>query len=205
MAWFYSKELEKKVAQRVNRETFDRILVFSSPMAEYVRNEFTIPKVMDFVDVESAKWLLYSSYHSFPLSFVYRLEADRLARYEETVARSFDRSVFVSKTEADLFRRRVRDRPISVIPNGVDLDCFAPNGTRPSWCNKPAIVFTGAMDYFPNVDAVRYFCQEVFPLIRKVIPSARFYIVGRHPTRQVRVLGHQENVVVTGSVPDVRP
>jgi glycosyltransferase involved in cell wall biosynthesis len=61
------------------------------------------------------------------------------------------------------------------------------------------------MDYFPNVDATRYFCREIFPLVREAMPEALFYIVGRNPTRQVRALAREANVVVTGSVPDVRP
>ena len=61
------------------------------------------------------------------------------------------------------------------------------------------------MDYFPNVDAVQYFCHEIFPSVRRELSGARFYIVGRNPTRQVRELGKQANVIVTGTVPDVRP
>jgi sugar transferase (PEP-CTERM/EpsH1 system associated) len=202
---FYSSELAKKIRQRLNSEAFDRILVFSSAMAEYVREVSDLPKVMDFVDVDSEKWRLYADYHPFPLSWLYRLEAERLARYEEEVARAFDCAVFVSEKEACLLKRRVSDRPISIIPNGVDLDYFAATADDQPGFDEPALVFLGAMDYFPNVDAVRYFCGEVFPLIRRASPETRFYIVGRNPTRQVRALGHQPNVIVTGSVPDVRP
>jgi sugar transferase (PEP-CTERM/EpsH1 system associated) len=194
--------LRKKITQRLNSEKFDLIFVFSSNMAEYVRHVSDLPRVMDLVDVDSEKWRLYANCYSLPFSWVYQLEARRLARYEAEVAGIFDHAIFVSEKEASLFKRRVSDRPISVFPNGVDLDYFAPNGDDPK---QPALVFTGEMNYFPNVDAVRYFCGEIFPLIRATVPDARFYIVGRNPTPQVRKLGRQPNVFVTGAVNDVRP
>jgi len=100
---------------------------------------------------------------------------------------------------------RVKDRPVSVISNGVDLEYFSPTEIDLSHLSPPSIVFTGNMDYFPNVDAVQYFCQEVFPLVRNSAPEVRFYIVGRNPPKVVKALGNQPNVVVTGAVPDVRP
>jgi len=204
VAAFYSNKLKKKIAQRLNTEKFDRIIVFSSVMAEYVKNITHIPKIIDFVDVDSDKWKLYASYKPFPFSQIYQLEAKRLALYEEVVAKAFDHSIFVSEKEAALFRQRVKNIPVSVISNGVDIEYFSPNGDgfHP---NEPGIVFTGAMDYFPNIDAVRYFCSEIFPLVRKIIPEVSFYIVGRNPTPQVEELGRLPNVIVTGSVPDVRP
>jgi len=204
VASFYSRGLEKKVAQKLRTEKFDRVLVFSSAMAEYVRHVSTIPKVIDFVDVDSELWRLYAEYHPFPLSWIYRLEAERLAHYEEEAARVFDHSIFVSEKEASLFRPRVSNRPVSVIPNGVDLDYFAPTEEGLSRSGSLAVTFIGTMDYFPNVDAVQYFCQHIFPLVREVLPEVHFYIVGRSPTRLVKRLGREPQVTVTGSVPDVR-
>ena len=205
VASFYSKKLEAKIARRLRSQKFDRIFVFSSAMAWYVRDVSHIPKIMDFVDVDSEKWRLYAAYHPFPRSWIYRLEANRLAQYEQQVARIFDHSLFVSEKEADLYKRLATDRPISVIPNGVDLDYYAPSGNTSSSPNRLVIVFTGSMDYFPNVDAVRYFCKEIFPMIQAALPEVTFYIVGRNPTRQVKTLGRQRGVIITGSVSDVRP
>ncbi len=205
VASFYSAELAQKITHTLGREAYDKIFVFSSAMARYVKHISHIPKVMDFVDVDSEKWQLYAQYHPFPLSWIYRLEVARLSRYEENIARIFEHSIFVSEKEAALFRQRVGGKPISVIPNGVDLDYFCPDGAGRSSHTQPSIVFTGAMDYFPNVDAVRYFCSKIFPRVREAVPEVGFYIVGRNPTRQVRGLGSQPGVVVTGYVPDVRP
>jgi sugar transferase (PEP-CTERM/EpsH1 system associated) len=203
VAAFRSNALADRIARIVNSRRIDLIFVFSSAMAEYVTSLKGIPKVVDFVDVDSAKWRLYAERHRFPMSQLFRLEADRLAKYERELVESFDHSLVVSGAEADDLRDAETAGVISVIPNGVDLDYFA-NGKGPSAGNG-GVVFTGAMDYFPNVDAVHYFCERIFPLIREVVPQTLFHIVGRNPTRRVRALGRQRNVIVTGSVADVRP
>jgi sugar transferase (PEP-CTERM/EpsH1 system associated) len=205
VAYFYSSELNERIARRLRLERIDRIFVYSSTMAEYVRRLAGIPKVMDFVDVDSEKWRLYAGYQPFPLSSFYRLEADRLVRYEREVARVFDRSLFVSEQEAVFFKQLVKDRPVSVIPNGVDLDYFASNGNLASYNKNPVMAFTGSMDYFPNVDAMKFFSQKVLPLIKESLPEAQLNIIGRNPTPAVKELGRQRNVIVTGTVPDVRP
>jgi len=205
VASFYSSALASKVRQRLAVERVDRIVVFSSAMTVYVQQVSGIPKVIDFVDVDSEKWRLFADYHPWMLSWVYRLEARRLARHEVEVARVFDHTILVTDREAQILQEHVPDRPISVIPNGVDLEYFTPPPHRGTVTEPPALVFTGMMDYFPNVDAVNYFCHEIFPLVREVVPAVQFYIVGRNPTQQVRQLSRQPNVIVTGAVSDVRP
>jgi sugar transferase (PEP-CTERM/EpsH1 system associated) len=202
---FRSKELRDRIDEKLRAERFDRIYVFTASMAQYVRHMSGIPKVMDFVDVTSELWRDYANYHSFPFSWLCRLKAQRLTRYEDEAARMFDHSVFVSEEEARLFRQRSSNRPVSVIPNGVDLDYFSPPADSLPRPHLPIIAFSGTMDYFPNVDAVSYFCRQVFPLIRTVLPQAQFYIVGRNPAGLVKKLDREPQVTVTGSVPDVRP
>jgi sugar transferase (PEP-CTERM/EpsH1 system associated) len=205
VALFACKPFKRKVLQKLTAEEFDCIMVSSSSMAQYASFVSAIPKIIDFIDVDSEKWHLYAQHYSFPLSFIYALEAKRLARYEENIARVFDHCVLISEEERQLFREQVKDRPVSVISNGVDLEYFSRPRSSVLHDAPPIIVFTGMMDYFPNVDAVRYFCSEIFPLAYRTVPEVKFYIVGRNPTRQVRELGSQPNVVVTGTVPDVRP
>jgi polysaccharide biosynthesis protein PslH len=107
--------------------------------------------------------------------------------------------------ESNLFKRRITTLPISVIPNGVDFEYFRPSAGQAGTGGDPILIFVGAMDYFPNIDAVMYFCSEIFPLVRKKRPGVRFHIVGSRPVREVRALGRHANVKVTGWVPDVRP
>jgi sugar transferase (PEP-CTERM/EpsH1 system associated) len=202
---FYRRALAEKVAQKAATERFDCIIVSSSSMAQYACLVPDVPKVLDFIDMDSEKWDLYAERRMSPLSPLYRLEAERLAKYEEAMARVFDHSIVISEEERRVFQKRVSDRAVAVITNGVDLEYFFPRGNVATKISQPIIVFTGAMDYFPNVDAVQYFCHEIFPSVRRELSGARFYIVGRNPTRHVRELGKQTNVIVTGTVPDVRP
>jgi polysaccharide biosynthesis protein PslH len=91
---------------------------------------------------------------------------------------------------------------VALVGNGVDLDYFRSSGQakRPG-----SIVFTGVMDYFPNVDAVRWFCEAVLPLVQREVPEAHLTICGSRPTAAVRRLAKRRGVAVTGSVPDTRP
>jgi sugar transferase (PEP-CTERM/EpsH1 system associated) len=204
-ASFYSGALNRSIADKVREERIDVIVTYSSSVAGYVMDNTSVPKVMDFIDVDSAKWEHYADFCRPPMSWVYNMEARRLARREQEIVRRFDHSILVSEREAESLRARTPRRPVYLITKGVDTDYFAPDGDRAPTPNGPTIVFTGVMDYFPNVDAVKYFCDEVFGLIRTEIPEARFCIVGRNPTRQVQQLARNPNVIVTGGVPDVRP
>jgi sugar transferase (PEP-CTERM/EpsH1 system associated) len=201
---FYRAALARKVFQVMAAERFDCIIVSCSSMAQYVACSSGTPRIIDFIDVDSEKWRLYAQYRSFPLSLIYSCEAARLASYEENITELFDHSILCSKQETEIFCKQAKEAPVSVISNGVDLEYFLPSpisGTP----NQQAVVFIGAMDYFPNIDAVQFFCREIFPRVRSELPSTQFYIVGRNPSPQVRQLGKQPNVIVTGTVPDVRP
>jgi sugar transferase (PEP-CTERM/EpsH1 system associated) len=134
------------------------------------------------------------------MKWIYGLEAERLKRYETQMIDEFDFSVFVSAREADHLSERQQSR-VLLIQNGIDLDFYRPEKRRP---RSRDIVFTGVMDYFPNVDAVTYFAHEIFPSLRQRFPDARFVIVGSNPVSAVRKLAALPGVVVTGAVPDVR-
>ncbi len=198
------------VRKVVPREAIDRVLVFSSAMAQYA----LIPElrgarvVVDFVDVDSDKWTQFARSKSAWSAWLYRLEGRRLAAYEEYVAQQSCLSIFVSDAEAELFRARLSDDSVSVvsITNGVDTEYFSPDPARPNpyRSDEHPIVFTGAMDYWANVDAVRWFATDALPLIIQRDAAARFYIVGSKPTDEVAQLAGP-HISVTGGVPDVRP
>ena len=186
-------------------------LVFSSAMAQYLpRNRGPqLHTVVDFVDVDSDKWRQYALGHRFPMNGVYRREARTLLDFERRIAAQVNASVFVSEQEALLFRELAPASAarIHAIDNGVDTDYFSPQREYPD--PYPAgtrnLVFTGAMDYWANVDAVSFFADEVFPAIRREIPEARFMIVGARPAPAVMRLAEKPGVTVTGAVRDVRP
>lgn len=187
----------------------DTIVVFSSAMAQYVPAGFSGSKIIDFVDVDSDKWTQYADSSRGLMRWLYRREGRRLLRYERAVARRFAAGFFVSQQEADWFKERAPESAakIDFFNNGVDVDFFCPALTHPSPydAGEEALVFTGAMDYWANVDAVVWFANDVFPKVRAERPAARFYIVGAHPSTEVRALDALPGVRVTGAVADVRP
>jgi sugar transferase (PEP-CTERM/EpsH1 system associated) len=188
-----------------------RIVVFSGPMAQYVSGR--VPQgaitVFDLVDVDSEKWRSYGEQKPWPMSWLYRREADRLLAFERAMAAEFDATVLVSREEAELFRGLAPEsaHKTTYRIQGVDSAFFDPGRDYPNPYpgNSRALVFTGAMDYWPNVDGVNWFADEVLPAVREAVPETVFYIVGRHPAAEVRRLAERPGIAVTGDVPDVRP
>jgi len=197
------------VAKTMAANPISRIVVFSSQMAQYAEPYSDARRVVDFCDVDSDKWRQYADNKRWPMSALYRHEARQLLRYERKVAAECDASLFVSDPEAELFRQLAPESraKIGFFNNGVDTDYFSPlrSYDNPYQDGERALVFTGAMDYWPNVDAVQWFAAEVFPQLLARFPKARFYIVGARPSAAVQALAENTGVVVTGTVPDVRP
>jgi len=209
LPYFRSKSLRQWVGETVRRERITRAFAFSSPMAQYVLGMPQLRSVVDFVDMDSAKWGDYATRRGWPASALYEREARCLLAYERAVAARAEASVFVTEEEARRFRQEapgLEDRAVA-IPNGVDNDYFSPEHEfrSPFAPDERPIVFTGAMDYWPNVDAVGWFAREVLPEIRVREPCARFYVVGMNPERAVRALASDGATTVTGRVDDVRP
>ena len=206
--YYRNPALHRWVSGLAARVKLDRVLVYSSAMAQYAPRAAG-RRVIDYVDVDSDKWRQYAASHRGPVRWIYGRESRRLAAYEQAIASEFDAGVFVSVAEAEFFRQRVplvADRIVS-IDNGVDADFFSPERPydNPYDVDEEALVFTGAMDYWPNVDAVTFFAREVMPAVRKAHPGAVFYIVGGRPAASVKALEQLPGVRVTGRVPDVRP
>ena len=185
----------------------DAAVVFSSAMADYV--PASLPALVDFVDMDSAKWTQYAGTHRWPLSWLYRREGERLFAFERAVARRARHSFFVTAAERDLFLTAAPECAgrVDAMCNGVDAEFFSPDhaSASPYPAGAIPVVFTGAMDYWPNVDAVSWFAERIFPAVREAVPSAQFTVVGSRPSEAVRALARQPGVVVTGGVPDVRP
>jgi sugar transferase (PEP-CTERM/EpsH1 system associated) len=181
--------------------------------------------VMDFCDVDSDKWGQFAEESDFPLNRLYRWEFQRLLEYEKRIHQIFHHSIFVSPPEAALFRKYCPEAEhLTVVPNGVDHEYFtpefnAPVGLSPSSTGLPAslelegnlrhrpmvLLFTGAMDYYPNIEGVLWFCRKVYPHIKRRFPETRFYIVGSRPAKKIKALHHGNDIFVTGFVEDVRP
>ena len=208
LGYFRDNGMTAWVDNCLTTEEIDHVVVFSSPMAQYVMAK-RVPVVVDFVDVDSDKWTQYAAHKRFLEKWIYAREARTLLAFERRAAAAAKASLFVSPAEADLFRKLAPEVASTVHPmnNGVDLDYFSPDHAFEDLTNHtgPVIAFTGAMDYWANVDAVRWFADEVWPKIRRNRPDAAFYIVGGNPTPEVQGLAKFEGVTVTGRVADVRP
>lgn len=188
-------------------------LAFSGPMAQYIDGGAAagqaLHRVIDFVDVDSDKWRQYGDSKPWPVSLLYQREAQLLLQYERHIAQQFAAASFVSQAEAALFRlcAPLARRKTHYFNNGVDTGYFAPGACPPHPYPPGAqvLVFTGAMDYWPNIDAVQWFVRSVWPTLRRRFPQLAFYIVGSRPAARVRALTRVAGVTVTGTVDDIRP
>lgn len=213
--YYRNAGLQEWVNRVMAEHAIDTAVIFSSVMAQYVEHSDApnTPMLVDFVDVDSHKWTQYAPNHSWPLSWLYRREGQRLLAYERSISAKAKHSFFVTANEVALFHSMAPESTASVdaMGNGVDADFFSPAEDRASPFadaasprKEIALVFTGAMDYWPNIDAVIWFTGDILPKLLVEHPSIRFYIVGRSPTEEVLALANNK-VVVTGTVPDVRP
>jgi sugar transferase (PEP-CTERM/EpsH1 system associated) len=205
LGYFASAELRAWV--RAKLSGIDAAFVYCSAMAPYLMGA-PVPRVLDMVDVDSAKWADYAARAPWPARAVWAREARTLLAFERAAARDFDRTLFVSQAEAAEFRRAAPETAARVgwLDNGVDLAFFAPGQIVPSPYPDaaPRAVFTGTMDYRPNVDAVTWFADAVLPSIRARHPIV-FVVAGANPAPGVKRLAERPGIVVTGRVADVRP
>jgi len=176
-------------------------------MAQYVPADFDGCFIMDFVDVDSAKFESYAEEGNAFMRWVNRREGRVLGKFETEIAARANASLLVSEAEAELFQRRTAASIVMALGNGIDTGFYDPEGhykkLHPPFPD-PLIVFTGQMDYRPNIEAVSDFAQHAMPAIRAQHPEATFAIVGRSPTQAVSDLSMLPGVQVTGAVDDVR-
>ena len=219
-AYFASRRLSRQVRRWSRQVRFDAVLAFSSGMAPLALEVPAPRHVCDFVDLDSRKWAESARHTRWPMSWIYRTEAVRLARREKEWISAFDANVLCNQREADLVSDgSLRDR-VHVIETGASLEVepeqdgsAAINGDAPrepgsagvSLPAEPVVGFLGAMDYPPNVAGACWFAETIWPRVLQGHPDARWWIVGRSPTRAVRDLDDGRCVRVSGTVPAVEP
>lgn len=210
VAMYESVAMHRWAREMLATRPIRAIVAYSAQMAHFVPCDLPegVRFIMDFVDFDSAKYAAYGAGQGGVMGWVNRREGRVLLEFERETARRADVSLFVSRAEANMFRKAAQlpCADIRALDNGVDLDFFNPAadfGTieKPG---APLIVFTGQMDYRPNIEAVASFAREAFPAVRAAHKSATFAIVGRNPAPEVLALADLSGVVVTGAVPDVR-
>jgi sugar transferase (PEP-CTERM/EpsH1 system associated) len=201
---FDSDRLRSWGARPQARAEIGTVFAFSGQMAQFVPANVRQRFIMDFGDVDSAKFAQYAQEGVGPMRWVNRREAEKLFAFERATAERADLCLFVSEAEAALFRARTGLANVRALSNGIDLGRFDPAADFPRLTDEqrgqgPLLLFTGQMDYPPNAAAVSWFVQEVLPLL----PGVRFAIAGRSPLPSVRALAG-ERVIVTGAVADMR-
>ncbi len=205
-AIFYRRRLANTIRAWHRDKPFDAVLTFCTGMTLYSRElierqDFRGRHVLDLVDVDSVKWQNYASMTNPPMRFAYAAEAKLLREIEAGRHDRFDAITVVSDAEAQAYRGCVReDAPLHVVPNGVDLDYFAP---LPDAEGK-TLLFVGVLNYRPNAQGIAWFIEGVLPGLRRRVPGTRLIVVGKHPTRGLRRLAQREGVELVGQVPDVR-
>jgi len=209
---FRHRAIARFVERTLREHPVDTIYVFSGQMGQYVPREWDGRLVVDLGDVDSAKFESYAAESSGPRRWLFARE-DRLMRLvEERLARIADRTLLVSDVEAELLQSRLTAGTrahIAALSNGIDFDAFDPAVAEPhpelAATPGPHLVFTGQMDYPPNVAAALRVAREILPCIREVHLAAQFHLVGRAPTGELRALDGTGGVRVWGEVPAVQP
>ena len=199
----------EKLNELLRGKSYDLIHVCDIVMAQYfLQRHRDLPLVVDRSRVDLQFQLAEHSRMNFPLrTRMLRCEGYlKLWFYERKIAARAALEIVCGPDDETFLRRWIRrEMPIEALVNGVDLDYFFPQAATDARAAQPTILFCGAMDYNPNIDALRWYFQEMHEPLRGLIPDLQVLIVGKKPTAEVLAHAAKKNVLVTGAVPDVRP
>lgn len=220
--YWYNPDMQRKINHILSEGNFELIHAQLFRMGQYVTKTTGMTKILDLCDSLALNLSRRAELDCSPKRYLVKLEERRVRRYEVDIMNSFDYGTVVAKFDKDYLLNQDESLNLSVVPMGVDLEYFKPIQYPLEIAVKQEhtttnvqddiskdhsrnLLFTGTMNYFPNSDAVIYFCNSILPLIQERLSDVKFYIVGNHPTEQVRRLAEQKGVVVTGYVEDIRP
>jgi sugar transferase (PEP-CTERM/EpsH1 system associated) len=208
LPFYQSTSMQKWVAEQVREKPFDLAFGFSSSIAPYLQDK-AIAKIrmMDLVDADSDKWRQYAREKSFPMRQIYQREANLLARTEVEVSQWADQTFLITPEEAELVQNlpQAATDKINYWRNGVDTDYFSPHAEFEGEAEDSDLIFTGAMDYWANEQAVLWFVENVWPILREKRPQIKLAIVGARPGPLLQKLNDENSIRVTGRVADIRP
>ena len=198
----------------LTEQRFDAVQIENLEMAIYLPLIRELqPEARIVYDAHNAEYALQQRIYEaerrsvthLPGALYSRIQADRVRAFERGVCAAVDAVVAVSDTDADLLRALGSGTPVTVVPNGIATALYETPAPEPIELTGPALVFTGKMDYRPNVDAALWFAAEILPQIRDSLPLAHFYVVGQSPHPRLDVLRGQAGVTLTGFVPEIAP
>ena len=206
---FHDPALAAYVRKLLAERPIGTIYAFSGQMGQYIPQAFKGRVIYDFVDVDSAKFEAYAEPGRGPRAWIDAREGRLLCAEEARLARRADMSLLVSNEEAALFRARLlpQDRldcAVGTLRNGIDSELFDPARSEPASamleCGGPRLIFTGQMDYAPNIAAARRVIERLLPAIRQRFPDATFHVVGRNPPDALRALHGKNGTFMWGAV-----
>ena len=208
--------LRQYIAHVLENRQIGAIVVFSGQMGQYIPDDYTGRVVMDFVDVDSAKFEAYAARKAMLARWIDTREAHLLRAEEARLACRADVSTLVTQVEAQLLRERMAADgesnaagKVRGLSNGIDCDYFSPDQVEPepqlAGVAGPRLIFTGQMDYLPNVEAALRMIDRILPRIRESLPEASFHVVGRSPVAELQQRHGRNGCYVWGRVADIRP
>jgi sugar transferase (PEP-CTERM/EpsH1 system associated) len=199
--YFQSRSLENKLTELLARHQFDAVHVQHLRMSPYLADEKNVPRILDLPDAFSLYWERRSMVpRGFARKIFETIEQGRVLKYESIID-SYDLSLVCSQEDLEYIVHTHATSNIKLLPNGVDMTTFYSQAHN--YAQNNTILFTGNMDYSPNVDAVIYFTKEILPAIREQFPSLHFIIAGQRPVKAVTALAADPNITVTGFVKDL--
>jgi sugar transferase (PEP-CTERM/EpsH1 system associated) len=200
-----SPEMQRAIDEAVRQTPPDLVLAYCSGVARFALRPplDALPLIVDFVDVDSAKWQDFAGSATGPMRWLYRREARLLAAFEGAAAERARAATVVNEREQQALVRIAPRGNIHVLPNGVDAEHLHPDGP-PSMDQR--VIFPAVFNYRPNSDGAIWLARDVWPLVTTLLPQARLVLAGASPTRAVRALARNDKTIeVTGAVPDMRP
>ncbi|MEN8958093.1 MAG: glycosyltransferase, partial [Flavobacteriales bacterium] len=199
VALFYNRSIHQGIKKKTREISPDHIYCQLIRCAEYVKDEFDIPKTIDFMDVLSKGIARRISTSPFYLRKILQMEAERLKIYENIMFEYFDNHAIISLQDQELIYH-VRREEINIIPNGIDTEFFSPKNSAE---RKHTLLFNGNMQYQPNVKSALYIVQHILPLVQEKYPEVTLLISGTSPTKEVQELA-SDLVTVSGWMDDIR-
>lgn len=210
----WSEAFLAALCQWLSRESFDAIHIEGIEMAPYLPTlQEKAPGALLIYDAHNAEYALQQRIAAqdvrlpkrWPAAIYSLIQSSRLKRFETRVCRQVGHVLACSQADAAMLRALTHHTPISVVPNGIGLESYTQDNLPEIHLPRPTLVFTGKMDFRPNVDAVLWFTHDILPRVRAEMPTVHFAVVGQKPHARLNVLRGREDVTLTGFVPDVRP
>ena len=200
--YFKSRDFSARLKQLLSEEKYDAIHVQHIRMAQYAIAYKQYFRILDLPDAFSLYWQRRKEVpRSFLSKWLDNIESKRVINYEKYVLNEFDLNLVCSREDQEFLIQTHKVGNIELLPNGVDTQQFKPS--KHDYSHNETLLFTGNMDYDPNVDAVLYFVDEILPIILKSFPKVKFLIAGQRPIDKVRELDNGNNILVTGFIPDL--